>query len=104
MNPAHPSEAPTIIVAEVTDTYELSKARAQRARFDRNAAWLKAHVSDIYTRFRGKCICIASEELFVAETPEEALRLGTAAHPDDDGRFVHYIPSEKLTRIYANRR
>jgi hypothetical protein len=28
---------------EVTDPVELAKARAQRKRFDRNAAWLQAH-------------------------------------------------------------
>ncbi|HEV8711216.1 MAG TPA: hypothetical protein VGX03_00090 [Candidatus Binatia bacterium] len=54
------------------------------------------------TRYRGKCICIAGEELFVADTPEEAIAQAAAAHPEDDGRFVRYIPREKLARIYAN--
>jgi hypothetical protein len=30
------------------------------------------------------------------------LALATAAHPEDDGRFVHYIPREKVARIYAH--
>jgi len=46
----------------------------------------------------------AGEEVFVADTPEEAMRLAGATHPDDDGSFVHYIPRERFARIYANRR
>ncbi len=91
-----------IIMEEVTDPEELANAQAQRERFDRNAAWLQAHASEVYTRFRGKCICIAGEELFVAHMPEEAMALARAAHPEDDGFFLHYIPREKLARIYAN--
>jgi hypothetical protein len=87
---------------EVTDPKELAKAAAQWERFDRNAAWLQAHVQEIYPRYRGKYICIAGEELFVADTPEEAWALATTAHPQDDGCFLRYIPREKLARIYAN--
>ena len=90
-----------LIMEEVTDPEELDRARAQRERFDRNAAWLQAHASEVYTRHRGKCICIAGEELFVADTPEDVLALATAAHPEDDGSFVQYIPRERLARIYA---
>ncbi len=91
-----------IVMEEVTDPVELAKARAQRERFDRNAAWLQAHAHEVYSKNRGKCICIAGEELFVADTPQEANALGEAAHPDDDGSFVHYIPKEKIPRVYAN--
>ena len=66
-----------IVMEEVTDPEELAKARAQRERFDRNSAWLQAHIAEIYARYRGKCICIAGEELFVADTPEAALALAT---------------------------
>lgn len=95
-------EETPIVMEEVTDPEELAQARAQRELFDRNSAWLQAHATEVFSRHRGKCICIAGEELFVADTPEEALALAKAAHPDDDGRFVHYIPREKLARIYAD--
>lgn len=95
-------QIPAVVMEEVTDPEELVKARAQDERFDRNFAWLQAHAAEVYTRYRGQCICIAGEELFAADTPEEALALATAAHPEDDGRFVHYIPREKVARIYAN--
>jgi hypothetical protein len=96
------TEQTPLVMEEVTDPEELAKARAQGARFDRNAAWLQAHATEVYTRHRGKCICIAGEELFVADTSEEAIARATAAHPEDDGRFFRYIPRERLARIYAN--
>jgi hypothetical protein len=92
-----------LVMEEVTDPAELARARAQRERFDRNAAWLQAHAAEVYARYRGKCICIAGQELFVADTPEEAIAQAKAAHPKDDGSFVHYIPREKAARIYADR-
>ena len=95
-------QRPAVVMEEVTDPEELAKARAQHERFDRNWAWFQAHVPEIYSRYRGKCICIAGEELFTADTPEEVIALATAAHPEDEGRFVHYIPREKLVRIYAH--
>ena len=95
-------KVPPIVMEEVTDPTALARAQAQRERFERNSAWLQAHIAEIYTRYRGKCICIAGEELFVADTPEAALALATAAHPEDDGRFLRYIPRAKLERIYAH--
>ncbi|HTE18066.1 MAG TPA: hypothetical protein VK689_06760 [Armatimonadota bacterium] len=86
---------------EVTDPDELGSAHAQRERFDRNAAWLQAHAVEIYARHPGRCICVAGETLFVADTPAEARALGAASYPGDDGLFVQYIPREKLARIYA---
>lgn len=86
----------------LTDPEELARARAQRDRFDRNAAWLHKHAAEIYPRHRGKFICIARQELFVADTAEEALALAAQTHPEDDGSFLHYIPRERVPRIYAD--
>ena len=90
-----------LAMEEITDPAELAEAQAQREQFDRNAAWLQNHAPEIYPKYRGQCICIAGEELFVAATAKGALALATAAHPDDKGRFVHYIPKDKVARIYA---
>lgn len=92
----------SLVMEEITDPEELAKARAQSERFERNFAWLQAHISLVYSQHRGKCICIAGEELFVADNPKEVVALATAAHPEDDGWFIHYIPREKVARIYAN--
>ncbi len=91
-----------VVMDELVDAAELAEARAQQEQFDRNSGWLQAHASEVYSKHRGKCICIAGEELFVAETASEAVALATAAHPEDRGRFVHYIPKEKVPRIYAH--
>jgi hypothetical protein len=95
---------PTIVMEEITDPEELAKARVQDERFERNSAWLQAHVPEIYSRYRGKCICIAGEELFVADTPREVITLANAAHPEDNGKLFRYIPKEKVARIYASQR
>lgn len=95
-------ENPPIIMEEVTDPVELQKARAQDERFARNWAWFEAHAAEIYAAHRGKCICIAGEELFVADTPAEALAMAIATHPDDDGRFTRLIPRERMVRVYAD--
>jgi len=92
----------SIIMEEVTDPVELQKAREQDERFERNWAWFEAHAAESYVQHRGKCICIAGEELFVAATPEEALALAVSAHPNDDGRFTLLIPQEKIARSYAD--
>jgi len=98
------NETRTIVMEDVTDPAELAEARAQREQFDRNSAWLQAHASDIYSKHRGKCICVAGEKVFAADTAKEALARATAAHPEDKGRFVHYIPKDKVPRVYENRR
>jgi len=101
----HPPVANTQILVtmeEVTDPVELAKARARDERFERNWTWFEAHAADIYASHRGRCICIAGEELFVADTPEEVLVLAIAAHPEDDGRFTRIIPREKVPRVYVD--
>jgi hypothetical protein len=91
-----------VVMELVTDSAELARSNAQWARFDRNAAWLQARAADVYPRCRGRCICIAGEELFVADSAREAVALAKAVHPEDDGLFVRYIPREKVDRIYAH--
>jgi hypothetical protein len=92
-----------IVMEELTDPAELAKARAQDERFARNWAWFESHASEIYASHRGKCVCIAGEEIFVADTAEEVLASAIAAHPEDDGRFNRIIPREKVTRVYVGR-
>ena len=58
---------------EISDPEELAQAQARHERFARNSAWLQRHATEIYTQYRGKCVCVAGEELFGADTPEEVL-------------------------------
>src|SRR5262249_7321109 len=91
-------QRPTVVMEEVTDPEENAKAHVRRERFDRNWAWFQAHVPEIYSQYRGKCIAIAGEEIFAADTPEEVIAWATATHPEDEEWFVHYIPRERATR------
>src|ERR1700678_1364324 len=95
------NETNAIVMTEVTDPVLLAKVRAQHQRADRNSAWLQAHVPEIYSKYRGKFICVAGEELFVADTVAEVMALAEAAHPDDDGAILRYILKEKREMIYA---
>jgi hypothetical protein len=95
--------SPSVIdVLEETDPIELEKARLQRAQFDRNSAWLEAHIKDVYVPGnRGKVVAIAGEQAFVGDTVKEAVAKANAAHPDDRGYFTRYIPKRKMIWVYA---
>ena len=80
---------------------EAAASRQQSEQFDRNSAWLQAHILEIGETCRGKVICIAGQELFVGDTTREAVAKATAAHPEDSGWFTQYIPKERVARIYA---
>ena len=95
-------QASPVVMEEVTDPVQIAEAKARRERFDRNLAWLQAHTDEAYAHL-GKCICIAGQELFVADTVEEVLALA-AVHPEDGGRFTLYIPRERMPRINTCRR
>ena len=93
-----------VVLEEVTDPAELAQALAQWERFDRNWTWFRARDEEVYEQFRGQCVVIAGEEIFAADEPEAAWALAKAAHPEDDGSFIIYVPREKATRIYGYHR
>jgi hypothetical protein len=92
---------PIIMIEENLSAEETAAADQRRAQFDRNSDWLESHASEVYPIYRGKCICIAGQELFVADTATEAVEKAKAAHPEDQGWFTCYIPRNKVARIYA---
>jgi hypothetical protein len=91
-----------LVMEEVNDPAELVEAYAQDARAQLNSDWLQAHIQEIYTQHRGKVIVVAGQQLFVADTPEAALALARAAHPDDHGSLIRYIPERKVAWVYAH--
>ncbi|MGE0127430.1 MAG: hypothetical protein AB7U82_04910 [Blastocatellales bacterium] len=93
-----------ITMEEATDPKEIAEFQARWAQAQRNSDWLQAHAHEIYTRHRGKFIVVAGEELIVGDTPEEALALARAAHPEDEGRIIRYIYPKKMARVYGNLR
>ena len=78
---------------------EAAAARQEWEQFDRNSAWLQAHIMEIGDNCRGKCICIAGQQL--GDTVREAVAKATATYPEDKGWFTRYIYKEKAARIYA---
>jgi hypothetical protein len=92
-----------VVVQEISDPTTLAASLARRERFDRNADWLEAHGDEMFALYRGKCICIAGQEAFVADTSSEAVAMAREAHPDDDGYYICRVPKEKAIRIYASR-
>jgi len=91
-----------VVMQEVTDPVEITRAQLRHARYERNVSWLEAHIKEVYTTHRGKFICVAGEELFVADSPEKVIALADTSHPEDDGKFCRYIYPEKVARVYAN--
>jgi hypothetical protein len=94
-------DSPIIMTEETLSPEEAAAAHKQREQFDRNSEWLQGHIPEIYGKYRGKCICIAGQEVFVSDSVEDAVASATAAHPEDQGWFTRYIPKEKVARIYA---
>lgn len=99
----HRDETAPFQTSVETDATSAAGRRAQMARLARNSAWLQAHASEVYPAHRGKFIAVAGEELFVADTVQEALAQARAAHPDDDGILTQYIPKRRGVRLYAHR-
>jgi hypothetical protein len=93
---------PLVLEEAILTPAEVALMRARHERFDRNWAWFQEHIDEIADHHAGKVIAIVDEELFSAETSEAVLALARAAHPDDDGLFIQYIPSEQAYRIYAH--
>jgi hypothetical protein len=91
-----------LTMTEVTDPAMVAEMNAQEQRFRRNSDWLQAHVPSVYAQHRAKFICVSGGELFVADSAEEVLSLARAAHPEDDGFLLRYIPRDRMERIYAH--
>ena len=72
-------KASSIVLEVVTDSAALAKARMQQQHLRMNSDWLQAHIQEIYSHHRGKCICVAGRELFVADTAVEVLGMARSA-------------------------
>ncbi len=88
----------------VTDPDEIAAARKQDAQFKLNSDWLKEHASEVYSKYRGKYICVAGQEVFASDDPEEAWEMAEAAHPDDEGVFSEYLPLKRTLHTHAHQR
>jgi hypothetical protein len=96
--------APQLELEIVSDPQELAALQPEREQWERNRAWFRDHAAEIYQQHRGKCFCVAGQEVFTADTSPEAIAQAKAAHPEDHGWFIGYVPREKMLRIYAYQR
>ena len=94
---------PNIAFEEVTDPAEIARFKAQMERGEKNSDWIQVHWTDVLPQARGKFLAVASQEAFIADTPEEAWEWAERTHPEDDGALVRYVPAKLGIRIYANR-
>jgi hypothetical protein len=92
------SENPVVMEqANDPDARARERRRILDEQADRNYQWLRAHWPEILPRARGKGLAVAGQELFIADTPEEALALARAAHPEDEGLIYSWIsPGQRL--------
>ncbi|MBY0528178.1 MAG: hypothetical protein K2R98_32580 [Gemmataceae bacterium] len=94
---------PEIVITEVTDPVEIAKSQALFARARLNSDWLQSHWKDLLPQARGKFVAVAGQETHIADTPQDAWTWAAAAHPEDDGAMVQYVPDSDGPRIYAHR-
>ena len=87
------------------DPASVAESRRRQELVQKNLDWLEQHHAEVYAaENRGKFICIAGQEMFVADTVKEALALGRAKHPEDDCALYRFFRPVPLPRIYAYRR
>ena len=79
---------------------ELAAYRKRSEDHRRNWEWYQTHVLE-FGQHRGKHLCIAGQEAFVAETSQEAWAAARTAHPEDGGIFHFYVPERKAIRVDA---
>ena len=79
---------PAILVTEVTDPEQLAQAQGRRDRYARNVQWLRDHATLAGASLR-------------RGYGRGALAHAREAHPEDDGRYLRYVPRERVARIYA---
>lgn len=91
------------VIEDVSDPDDIRRSHTQDQRHRRNSDWLQTHWADVLPQARGKFVAVAGEEMFIAETPGEAWAWVDAAHPEDSGAIVRYVPTSTGPRLYADR-
>ena len=82
---------------------EAARAEEQHERHRRNDNVLQERIRRDRDDYRGKVVVVAGQELYAAQTAEEAWAWAHEHHPDDDAPVVQYVTRERGWRIYGNR-
>ncbi len=95
--------APRIIETPVISDDERAANVAANAQFQLNLVWWNARVTEIRAAHTGKFVCVAGQELFVGDDPEEVEARARAAHPNPGRGFLSvYVSPLGGQRIYAH--
>jgi hypothetical protein len=97
--------APVVIeIPEISDEERAANVAAL-AEHRKNVAWWNAHADEVVSRYAGKYVCVANQELFVGDDPVEVDGRAKAAHPDSERGFLcKRIPTHQGPMIHALRR
>jgi hypothetical protein len=96
------SEQQRFEIVLVTDPVASATALAQYDMANRNWAWLRTRLSELGSGNLGRYLCVAGQEPFIADTPEEARKLAKSAHPEDLGIITYRFRTTDRPMIYAN--
>ena len=94
---------PKLTIEDVADPMEIARHREQDEQFKRNLDWIESHWSDIPPAEYGKYLAVGGQQVFLADSPQEARALAEAAHPNDRGIWVYFLRRPGGPRIYGNR-
>ena len=95
-----PFQEPQFVIEVVTDPVEITRSREVLEQFARNSDWLQTQWPELLPQALGKCIAVAGQEAFLADTAAEAIAKARAAHPEDKGLLVQYVDPRRRPRIF----
>lgn len=96
-----PIRQASLVVGEVMPPAEAAGTREASVQFQRNSFWLQQHWGELLPQARGKHLAVAGQEAFLADSAAEAIARARAAHPEDKGIHVYYLPTHQGPLIYA---
>jgi hypothetical protein len=85
--------------AELERAQAYEHARSSDRRLKRNLDYLNPRWDELRPRECGRYVAVAGQELFVADTYQEALDMARTAHPDDDGYWVQCVTPMKENHL-----
>ena len=88
-----------VTIGRRNDPALIARIKARDEKAQRNRDWLDAHLGELLPRAYDKLVAVAGQEALIAETEAEAKAWARAAHPEDDGLVIRYIPPEHVMSL-----
>lgn len=87
-----------------TDPTINAAAVARHETASRNWDWLAENFRALAKGNEGRYVCVAGQQAFIADDPDEARRLATEAHPTEAAVICHRFLKTDRASTHANRR